>query len=251
MTPESPISRLARSDGHSLAYRHTPGRTPGILFLPGFRSDMTGTKATALETHCRGAGRAFARFDYFGHGASSGTFTDGTIGRWIEDATAVLDTVLRGPVVLVGSSMGGWLMLHVALQRPERVVGLVGVAPAPDFTEDLIWQAGPESMRTTLRETGVYFEPSAYDPEPTPITLRLIEEGRRHLLMRGRIAISCPMRLLHGMADRDVPYVLSLRLAAAVQANDVRVSLIKDGDHRLSRPEDLALLGRAVDDLAG
>ncbi len=251
---------LARPDGSTIAYQKTPGRDdvderPGLVFLGGFMSDMTGTKASALETFARERGRALLRFDYSGHGASSGAFADGTIGRWTEDTIAALDALTEGPQILIGSSMGGWIMLLAALARPERVAGLVGIAAAPDFTEDLIWaSAGPE-VRATLEREGVYHDPSDYGDEPYPITLRLIEEGRQHLLLRDRIALACPVRLIHGMRDADVPWETSLRLAEALESRDVEVTLVKDGDHRLSEPPDLVRLfgtiARLSDQLSG
>ncbi|MDX1423950.1 MAG: alpha/beta hydrolase [Kiloniellales bacterium] len=251
MTVTDPISRapskLARPDGHTLAYHATaaaaPGDgRPGVVFCGGFMSDMTGTKATALEAFARREGLGFVRFDYLGHGASSGAFTDGTIGRWAEDAIAVLDEVARGPQVLVGSSMGGWIMLLAALARPQRVAGLVGIAPAPDFTEDLMWERYDAEVRATLERDGVYREPSAYGEAPYPITLRLIEEGRGHLLLRATIPLACPLRILQGMEDADVPWQTALRLAERIESRDVEVTLVKDGDHRLSEPHDLARL---------
>ncbi|MFQ5773422.1 MAG: alpha/beta fold hydrolase [Kiloniellaceae bacterium] len=209
-------------------------------------SDMTGGKATALEAFAAARGQAFVRFDYLGHGASSGRFEDGTIGRWAEDATAVLDALSEGPQILVGSSMGGWIMLLVALARPRRVAGLVGVAAAPDFTETLMWRAYSPEIRATLERDGLYYEPSQYGEEPYPITMRLIEEGRRHLLMDGPIPIACPVRLIHGTADPDVPYALSLELMERLESDDVEVTLVKGGGHRLSEPEDLARLTRVV-----
>ncbi len=209
-------------------------------------SDMTGTKALALEADARARGQAFVRFDYQGHGASSGRFEDGTIGRWAEDAVAVLDHLTAGPQVLVGSSMGGWIMLLAALARPARVAGLVGVAAAPDFTETLMWDAfGPE-IRATLDRDGVYYQPSDYDETPYPITRRLIEDGRGHLLMERPIPIACPVRLIHGAADPDVPHTLSLALMERLASSDVEVTLVKGGGHRLSEPVDLARLTRAV-----
>jgi len=221
----------------------------GILFLPGFRSDMAGTKATFLDDFCAARGLAYVRFDYSGHGASSGRFEDGTIGTWAEDAIAVIDQVADGPLVLVGSSMGGWIMLLAALARPDRVAGLIGLAPAPDFTEALIWNRLSDEERDRLLSAGRLETPSAYSDEPTIITRALIEEGRRHLLLSAPIGIRCPVRLLHGMADPDVPHRLSLELAERLVSNDVRVTLIKNGDHRLSRAEDLALLGDTLEDL--
>ena len=223
---------------------------PGVMFLGGFMSDMTGTKASALEAHCRSRGRACVRFDYSGHGASGGAFRDGTIGAWRDDALAVLDRVARGPQVLVGSSMGGWLMLLVALARPERIAGLVGVAAAPDFTEDLIWSTLDADARRTLTGTGAIVMPCDYGEEPYPITMGLIEEGRNHLLLRAPIALDCPIHLLQGMADADVPWRTALRIAELVESEKVTVELVKDGDHRLSRDRDLARLGAAVDAVA-
>ncbi|HYG89557.1 MAG TPA: alpha/beta hydrolase [Azospirillum sp.] len=233
----------------TIAYRHTPGRGPGIVFCGGFISDMTGTKAVALEAWARGQGLAYTRFDYQGHGASSGRFEDGTVGTWAGDALAVLDRVTQGPQVLVGSSMGGWIMLLAALRRPGRVAGLVGVASAPDFTEDLMWDAMTAEARATLLREGAWYRPSEYFDSPKPVTRTLIEEGRRHLLLREPIRFDGPVRLLHGMADPDVPWQTSLRLADALTSADVRVTLVKDGDHRLSRDRDIELLCRTVGEL--
>jgi len=252
MTPSDslPPEILARPDGATIAYRRrldrSGGKLPGVVFLGGFTSDMTGIKASALDGVCDRSGQAFLRFDHFGHGMSSGAFRDGTIGRWADDALAVIDALTAGPQILVGSSMGGWIMLLAALARPRRVAGLVGVAAAPDFTEDLIWAKTTPEIRERLRMDGVWLEPSADAGPPTPIALRLIEEARRHLLLRGRIAIDRPVRLLHGMADPDVPWQTALRLAERLQGDDVVVTLIKDGDHRLSRDADLELLGATV-----
>jgi pimeloyl-ACP methyl ester carboxylesterase len=221
----------------------------GILFLPGFRSDMTGTKATFLDAFSAERGLPYVRFDYSGHGASGGRFEDGTIGAWAQDAIAMIDHVADGSLVLVGSSMGGWIMLLAALARPDRVAGLVGLAPAPDFTEALIWNRLSDDERDRLQSAGRLVTPSAYSDEPTVITRALIEEGRRHLLLNAPIGIRRPVRLLHGMADPDVPFQLSLDLAERIVGENVRVTLIKDGDHRLSRAEDLALLGETLDEL--
>lgn len=210
---------------------------------------MAGTKATFLDDFCAARDLAYVRFDYSGHGASSGRFEDGTIGAWAADAIAVIDHVADGPLVLIGSSMGGWIMLLAALARPERIAGLVGLAPAPDFTEALIWNRLTGEERDQLLHHGRLETPSAYSDEPTVITRALIEEGRRHLLLSAPIGIRCPVRLLHGMADPDVPHRLSLDLAERIVSNDVRVTLIKDGDHRLSRAEDLALLGATIEGL--
>jgi pimeloyl-ACP methyl ester carboxylesterase len=242
---------LTRSDGSSTAYCQESGRNPpGIVFLPGFRSDMNGIKATALAGHCRTRDHPFLRFDYFGHGASSGDFRAGTIGRWLEDALAVIDRLTEGPLLLVGSSMGGWIALLAALARPGRVKALIGIAPAPDFTEDLIWDRLDAAQRRELVERGELAAPSAYEADFIPITLRLVEEGRRHLLLRDPIRLSCPVRLLHGMEDPDVPYQTSLRLMERLMGTEAVVELIEDGDHRLSRPQDLTRLFAAVDAMA-
>lgn len=234
-----------------IAYAASPGRGPAVVFLGGLRSDMTGTKATFLDGWCRACGRAFLRFDYTGHGASAGRFEDGTIGAWTADALAVLDRLTEGKVVLVGSSMGGWVMLNAALARPDRVAALVGIAAAPDFTEDLLWGRWDEEARATLLIHGVVIEPNPYDPAGYPYTRALIEDGRRHLRLRGPIPLACPVRLLHGQRDDAVPWQTSLRLADRLVAEDVQVTLVKDGDHRLSREADLSLLGRTLGALLG
>jgi pimeloyl-ACP methyl ester carboxylesterase len=241
-------SFLPLAGGRRLAYRHLPGKAPGVLFCGGYTSDMTGTKAAALEAFCRDRGRACTRFDYSGHGLSSGEFADGTIGASADDALAVLDHATAGPMIVVGSSMGGWIMLLVALARPERVRGLVGIAAAPDFTEDLLLQATPEQRRT-LAEQGYWMQPSAYG-EPYPVTRRLLEEARAHLVLRASIPIRCPVHLLHGQRDPDVPWQTALRLAERLEAEDVTVELVKAGDHRLSTASGLARIEAAIQRLA-
>jgi pimeloyl-ACP methyl ester carboxylesterase len=245
-----PPSLLHRRGGEAIAWRAVEGAGPGVMFLGGFMSHMMGTKATALEAHCRRAGRAFVRFDYSGHGESGGVFRDGTIGAWRDDALSVLDEVASGPQVLVGSSMGGWIMLLAALARPARVAGLVGVAAAPDFTEDVIWSALDDAARQRLAETGEIVMPCDYGEDPYPITLNMIEAGRGHLLLRAPIALDCPIHLLQGMRDDDVPWRTALQIAERVTSERVTVELVKDGDHRLSRDEDLARLCAAVDSVA-
>ena len=247
MQDPPPPSLLRRDGRNTIAYRAMEGTSPGVMFCGGFMSDMTGTKATALEAHCRRAGRAFVRFDYSGHGVSEGAFRDGTIGAWRDDALAVLDEIARGPQVIVGSSMGGWIVLLLALARPERVAGLVGVAAAPDFTEDLIWSTLDDEGRRTLAESGEIVMPCDYGEDPYPITMGLIEEGRDHLLLRAPIALRCPIHLLQGMRDEDVPWRTVLKIAELVESERVVVELVKDGDHRLSREDDLARLCAAVD----
>jgi pimeloyl-ACP methyl ester carboxylesterase len=253
LTDDMPLDvqpdRLPRPGGHSIAYHRQMGKSPALLFCGGFKSDMTGAKAAMLADRCRRAGRGFVRFDYFGHGQSSGEFAAGTVGRWADDAIAVLDNVCQGPQVIVGSSMGGWIMLLAALARPARVAGLAGVAAAPDFTEALMWERMPANVRQTLETEGVWRQPSAYDPEPYPITMSLIAEGRRHLLLDRPIPLTCPVRLLHGMKDEDVPWRHGVRLVEALAGGDVTLTLIKDGDHRLSRPEDLDRLWATAEGL--
>jgi pimeloyl-ACP methyl ester carboxylesterase len=258
-TGESGIAKLQIDHNLFLAYRRRfasgggpkgqSGGAPGIVFLGGFKSDMTGTKASRLDEICHAQGLGFLRFDYSGHGESSGDFLDGTISRWFADALAAFDRLTEGPQILVGSSMGGWIMLLLALARPERIEGLIGVAPAPDFTEELIWRTLSEHERAKLLRDGKLEQPSDYSPEPYVITRALIEDGRKNLLLGGAIPIAAPVRLLHGLNDRDVPHEISLRLQARLAAQDVVVELIKDGDHRLSRPQDLARLGAAVAEL--
>ena len=232
--------RLDRGDGVELAWEQSEGAQPTVVFLPGFRSDMAGDKATMLASYCRERGQAMLRFDYSGHGASGGRFEDGTIGVWTRDALAVID-LTAGPLLLIGSSMGGWIALLAALARRERVAGLIGIAAAPDFTEALMWQAMTFEQRARLMQEGVLHVPSQYG-ESTPITRALIEDGRTHLLLDAPIALDCPVRLLHGQRDADVPWELALRIAEQLSSDDVRVTLVKDGDHRLSRSQDLALL---------
>ena len=210
---------------------------------------MTGTKAGFLDEFCGARGLGFVRFDYSGHGASGGRFEDGMVGHWTEEALAVIDGVIDGPLMLVGSSMGGWIMLLAALARPGRIASLVGIAPAPDFTERLIWDRLRSDECDRLLRTGRLEMASAYSEEPTIITRALVEEGRRHLLLSAPIGIRTPVRLLHGMADPDVPFRLSLELAERLAGADVRVTLVKDGDHRLARTADLSLLARTIDEL--
>ena len=238
--------KFNRKDAPTLAFHLTPGRMPTVVFLTGFRSDMTGAKALHLEQHCAGQGRAFLRFDYRGHGASGGRFEDGCVGDWRDDALAMLDEAVPGPVVLVGSSMGGWIMLLMARARPEQIRGLVGLASAPDFTRDLIDARLTPDDRARLARDGMLLAPSAYG-EPLAITGRLLQDGERHLLLDRPIPIRCPIHLLHGQMDPDVPWQTSLRLAACLESTAVTVELIKDGDHRLSRDEDLRRIAAAVD----
>jgi pimeloyl-ACP methyl ester carboxylesterase len=217
-----------------------------VVFLAGYRSDMTGTKASFLADVCARRGQAYVRFDYRGHGQSSGRFEDGTIGAWLDDALAILDRIAQGPLLLVGSSMGGWLALLAARARTARIRGLLLVAPAPDFTERLLWQRFDPGQRERLLREGVITEPSPYG-DPLPFTRKLIEEGRRHLLLDGSdLVFPFPVHILHGRKDADVPLALSLELAGRLDAPHVTVEILGDGDHRLSRPEDLARLEAAL-----
>jgi pimeloyl-ACP methyl ester carboxylesterase len=238
-------------DGRRIAYRRTLGTGPGVVFLGGFRSDMSGTKATHLEDWARGRGRSFLRFDYTGHGRSSGAFEDGCIGDWARDAADALDSLTEGPQILVGSSMGGWIALLLARWMPERIAGIVGIAAAPDFTEDSMWAGFTPDQRRTLEEGGRIEVPSAYSDEAYPITARLIEDGRRHLVLRTPLELPFPVRLLQGMADVDVPVPVALRLAEQASCADLRLVLVKGADHRFSAPDELVLLGQTLDELSG
>jgi pimeloyl-ACP methyl ester carboxylesterase len=242
------VKRLTLPDRSRLAYNHLPGDTPGILFCPGFNSDMQGTKALALEDWCREQGIQFTRFDYFGHGESDGTVEGGTIGRWRDDALAILDQVTRGPQLIVGSSMGGWIMLLAALARPQRVAGLVGIAPAPDFSRRIREHRLDELQLRQLEETGYCQMPSAYG-DPYRISREMLEEGEKHLLLNDEIPIDLPVRLIHGQRDDDVPWETSLDIARLLRSDDVEVQLVKQGDHRLSEPRDLRRLLGTVSEL--
>jgi pimeloyl-ACP methyl ester carboxylesterase len=240
------IGLLDTTDGRRLAYHRTPGQGPGVVFLGGFRSDMEGTKALFLEEWAKARGRAFLRFDYSGHGQSSGRFEDGCIGDWLADARAVL-ALTEGPQVLVGSSMGGWIALLLAREVP--VAGLVGIAAAPDFTERL-WDRLTEAQREEMRETGRLTRPSAYGA-PYVYTRRLIEDGEDHLILTRRLELSCPVRLLQGEADTDVPPSVALSLFAHMQGPDIRVSLVKGADHRFSSQPCLDLITASVAEILG
>jgi hypothetical protein len=249
----SEVQRLARPDGHTIAYRKIGSQAtgPGVVWLSGFKSDMAGTKAQALAAWAEAQGRAATLFDYFGHGQSSGAFAAGTVSRWLGDTLAVLDEVTVGRQVLVGSSMGGWIATLAALARPERVAGMLLIAPAADFTEALIWTNAPNEVKRAILERGVWERPSAYDPDPYPITRGLIEDGRRHLILGGAIDVRCPVRVLHGMADADVPWTHGMRLVERLASKDVVVQLVKHGDHRLSTPADIARMLAVLEALVG
>ncbi|HEY5208567.1 MAG TPA: alpha/beta hydrolase [Stellaceae bacterium] len=245
-----PAAILTRADGATIAYRARAGTGPGIVFLGGFMSDMNGTKANFLDAYAAARGRAFLRFDAYAHGASSGDFNIATVGRWRGDAAAILDQLTEGPQILVGSSLGGWIMLLAALDRPARITALVGIAAAPDATEALMWRQFPPETQTRLMRDGHVDLPSQYGELPYRFTRTLIEEGRHHLVMNAPVPIACPVRLLQGMQDPDVPWRTALDLADRLAGTDVAVTLVKDGDHRLSRPRDLDLLARTLDALS-
>jgi pimeloyl-ACP methyl ester carboxylesterase len=234
--------------GERIAYLKRFGSTPGIVWLGGFKSEMTATKASALDAWAERHGRAYVRFDYFGHGSSSGSFRQGTITRWCDDALAVLDQLTAGPQILVGSSMGAWLALLIALARPNRVAALLLIAPAVDFTETLLWQRLDAEAQSQILDTGEWLRPSLYDQNPYPITRSLIEDGRKHLLLGGAIAVHCPVRIVQGMADPDVPWMHALKLVSAL-GPDTQITLVKDGDHRLSKPHELELIATLLSNL--
>lgn len=231
--------RFIDRPGYRLAYDKQEGDSPAILFLSGFRSDMTGTKAEALAHWCKQHHRAFVRFDYMGHGQSGGDFMDGSIGAWKDDTLCVIDELTEGEIILIGSSMGAWLGLLAALERPNRIKTFVGLASAPDFTEELIYQQLTPAQKSELMEKGVYYAPSCYGEDPYPITRHLIEEGRLHLLMGGPIPLSCPSVLLHGTADADVPLSHGQKLADLLPS--ARLITIENGDHRLSSRDQISL----------
>ncbi|MFG1347481.1 alpha/beta hydrolase [Xanthobacter autotrophicus DSM 431] len=248
--------QLTRLDvgGRDIAVRSLAGRAPGLFWLGGFKSDMTGTKAERLAQWAVERGHANVRFDYSGHGVSGGAFEDGTISRWLEEAAAVFDRKTTGEQVVIGSSMGGWMALLLArllaARGEKRLRGLVLVAPAPDFTEALMWERFPPPVRQLIETTGQFLKPTLYGEDPYVITRALIEDGRRHLLLGAPFAVGCPVRILQGARDEDVPWEHAMRLVSCLAEDDVVFTLVKDGDHRLSRPEDLERLVEAVAQLA-
>jgi pimeloyl-ACP methyl ester carboxylesterase len=243
-----------------VAVQAQEGTRPGLLWLGGFHSDMSGTKAEALARWAAEHGRACVRFDYSGHGLSQGSVTDGTIGRWLEESLAVFDAFCPGPTIVVGSSMGGWIALlllralrnrvEAAGAQPRQVSGLVLIAPAVDFTEVLMWQRFPRKVKREIEDKGVWARPSAYSEQPYLITRQLIEEGRNHLLLSGMIEPGCPVHILQGVQDPDVPWSHAVDLVSRIAREDVVLTLVKDGDHRLSRPQDIDRLLAAVADFS-
>jgi len=240
---------LTRADGSTIAYHSISGKSPGVVFLPGFKSDMMGSKALAVEAFCKKRGQAFTRFDYTGHGQSSGDFGDGCIGDWAKDTFDVVKNSTSGPQILVGSSMGGWIMLLATLMDTSRIVGLAGIAAAPDFTENLIWNELSIEQKKGLETRGYVDLPNCYEGPAYRINQHLITNGREHILLDKPIPIHCPVRLIHGQLDDDVPWQTSLDLARRLESNDVEISLIKSGDHRLSEPLDLERLTSVIDRL--
>jgi len=251
---EPAFIEVGNDDGkRRIAVRARAGDAPALFWLGGFNSDMKGTKAIALDAWAIDHGRACVRFDYSGHGESGGKFIDGTIGRWLEDSVAVFQQFCSGPQVVIGSSMGGWMALllarEIAKRAPSRasLAGLVLIAPAPDFTEELMWKGFSPEVRAEIETTGVWLRPSPYDDgAPYPITRALIEEGRNHLLLGSQIDVGCPVRILQGAQDPDVPWKHAFALAHRLPSEDVVLTMIQDGDHRLSRPQDIARIIAAV-----
>jgi pimeloyl-ACP methyl ester carboxylesterase len=237
--------------GRKLAYRKTEGAGPGLVFLGGFRSDMEGTKAVFLEDWARSKGRAFLRFDYSGHGASSGDFLDGSIGDWFEDALAAISSLTHGPQILIGSSMGGWIALLLAKAIPNRIAGLVGIAAAPDFTEDSMWASFSAAQKAEMERSGQLALPSDYSDEPYIITQRLIEDGRDRLVLRTPLSLPFPTRLLQGTADDDVPVSVATRLLDHAFGPDIRLLLVKGADHRFSSSQCLAMIVAAAEEISG
>lgn len=244
----------AGADERMIAVRQRDGASPGLFWMGGFKSDMKGTKAEALDRWAAEHGRACTRYDYSGHGESGGQFADGTIGRWLEESLAVFTEFCRGPQIAIGSSMGGWLALLLARELRKRdpemrgaeISGMVLIAPAADFTEVLMWKRFTPEIKRELEEKGCWQRPSEYAEEPYLITRNLIEDGRRHLVLGGLIETGCPVRILQGVKDEDVPWQHAAELVSRLARDDVVLTLVKDGDHRLSRPEDIERLTAAV-----
>jgi pimeloyl-ACP methyl ester carboxylesterase len=241
------VTRIEHIDvgGRSIAYRLRRGNVPTLLFLPGYASDMEGAKAVALDAFADRHGLAMLRFDYSGTGSSAGSFESGTLALWLEEALAALDQLTRGPVILIGSSMGGWIALHLALLRPERVQALVGIAAAPDFTA---W-GFTEEQKAALARDGRIEEPNTYGPEPHVVTRKFWESGEQLRLLDGEIALDCPVRLLHGEVDQEVPVEVAFRLMRALRSSDVQLNVLKGGGHRLSEPHEIRAILATVETL--
>lgn len=238
--------------GVEIAYnRHigTSKTLPGVIFCGGFRSDKEGSKALHLEAQCKARHQSYIRFDYTGHGSSNGVFEEGNIGTWLADALAVFDTLSEGPQVVVGSSMGGWIALLLAIARPKRMAGLIGLAPAPDFTEDIFHKEFGEEERRHLLTKGIIYRPSEYE-EPYPLTTQLFEDGKKHLLLHQHIQINCPVRLIHGKKDTVVPWQKSEDILRKLTSQDAKIIWVENGDHRLSEPDNLVLIDDTVQELS-
>ena len=240
---------VTTAQGRRIAYHQTPGTGPGVVFLGGYRSDMLGTKAVHLQNWAESHGRAFLRVDYSGHGQSSGRFEDGGIGDWFADALAVIEALTRGPQVLVGSSMGGWISLLVSRALPDRVAGLVGIAAAPDFTADLMWDRYSDEQKALLLGQGWLAEPSEYSDQPNIITKAFLDDGAKHLVLRAPLNLPFPVRLLQGTADVDVPPSVALRLMDHASCPDIRLTLVKGADHRFSTPDCLDLMTATIEEV--
>ena len=240
---------LNRNNSDTIAYHVISGNSPGILFCSGYRSDMTGTKANMLSKWCSDNNYGFVRFDYSGHGKSSGNIEKLTLSHWIKDAISILDCVTEGPQIIVGSSMGAWIMIHLALLRPNRITGLIGISSAPDFTENLIWKNSSNEERSYLQKNKIWRQPSNEEGIETVITLDLIEDGRKHLILHDQIPINVPVRLIHGTDDRTVPWETSVKLMQKITSDNITLNLIKGGHHRLSRIEEIKILLDAIRDL--
>ena len=251
MTVADNYSKLPIENNQFLAYHKHKGKKNniGVVFLGGLMSDMNGTKALGVESFCKKEDIDFIRFDYIGHGSSSGKFTDGTITIWKNNVLSILDNLTKGKQILVGSSLGGWLMLLATLARKEKIAGLVGIASAADFTENLIWDQLNEKQKEELLQKSIYNLESDYDDTPYPITKNLIEDGRKNLLLNDKINIDCPVRLLHGEKDLDVPSKISKDIADKLTSDDIELTLIEDGDHRMSTDENIALLCDKLEEL--
>jgi len=242
-------SYITTPQGRRIAYHKSEGQAPGVVFLGGFKSDMEGTKALHLEAWARSEGRAFLRFDYSGHGHSSEAFTDGSIGEWAEDAIAAVSELTTGPQILVGSSMGGWIALLVCKAMPERVAGLVGVAAAPDFTEDSMWAGFSDNQKEELAKNGLIEFPSDYADDPYVITEKLIKDGRNQLVLRSPLSLPFPTRFLQGTLDEDVDMSVALRLLDHAAGSDIRLTLVKGADHRFSDEDCLAMIVASIEDV--
>ena len=245
----TPTAFLDLPQGRRLAYARTEGKAPGIVFFSGFKSDMNGSKAMAIEAFCREEGRFCLRFDYTGHGQSTGQFRNGCLSDWKRDALDVIDHLTPHPNIFVGSSMGAWIMLLVTLERSLKASGLVGIASAPDFTERLVWDKFSIEQKKQMKEEGGVLIPDCYGGEPYPLTYKLIKDGRKHLLFGDVLDIRVPVRLIHGTEDKDVPWRVSHDLMEHIASPDISLELIKGGDHRLSQPPQLAAIVRTIEEL--